>query len=176
LSGPESNGGSSVARVQGGESVLEVIGNGNRLFEDQAECASRVQAIHDRWESKTGYEVEIAEDIRRGHNAHQQIDAEDFKGYYTEGAAFLFSNIANHKSIWNTHFGPMMTFGDSASPDLRVFDEEVIHTLQERAMNSADLGLPCVLPGANGERHASPESYSFPDSAINFRYTSRAWS
>jgi hypothetical protein len=49
-----------------------------------------VQEILDRWEGKTGYEVEIAEDIRRRHNAHQQIDAEDFKGYYAEWAAFPF--------------------------------------------------------------------------------------
>lgn len=93
-----------------------------------------VQEILDRWESKAEpyFELQIAEDLRKAQDAHAEMSDEDSKGYYAEWAAFLFSDIQNRKSMWNTHFGPMMTFGDNASPDLRVLDEEVIVHWEQR--------------------------------------------
>jgi hypothetical protein len=95
-----------------------------------------VQEILDTWEGKAGYfELEIAEDLRRASDARPEMSDEDFKGYYAEWAAFLFSGRQNQKSIWNTHFNPMMTLGDSSSPDLKVLDEEIIMRW-ERQSNS----------------------------------------
>jgi hypothetical protein len=93
-----------------------------------------VQEILDRWEGKAGYfEVAIADDLRTTMDAHPDITPEDFKGYYAEWAAFLFSGRSDHKSIWNTYFGPMMTFRGSASPDLKVLDEEIISYWEQRS-------------------------------------------
>jgi hypothetical protein len=86
-----------------------------------------VQEVLDRWEGKGGYfELEIAEDLRKARDNHPDIDDSDFKGYYAEWAAFLFANIRGKKSIWNTRFGPMMTYGDIISPDLKLLDEEIV--------------------------------------------------
>jgi len=92
-----------------------------------------VQEVLDRCESKAAYfEVQIAEDLRRSADTHPEMSGEDFKGYYAEWAAFMFSGSTNRKSIWNTYFGPMMTMGDTASPDLKALDEEIITRWEER--------------------------------------------
>jgi hypothetical protein len=94
-----------------------------------------VEEILDLWETRTEpfFEVEVAEALRSAQNSHPEMSDEDFKGYYAEWSAFFFSGMTSGKSLWNTYFGPMVTIGEKASPDLRVLDEEVVLRWERRA-------------------------------------------
>ena len=83
-----------------------------------------VQEILDGLEGKTGYfECEVAEDLRRGQDAHQDMNPEDFKSYYAEWAAFLFSDIATRyrsTRLWRRNSGRSIGClpGETEKPNL----------------------------------------------------------
>ncbi len=78
-------------------------------------------------------ELEISGALQNEANKHPELGPEELKGYHSEWAAFQFLERPDDGSIWHTHFGPMMTMGDTASPDIRMLDAEAISYWETRA-------------------------------------------
>lgn len=94
-----------------------------------------VQEIRDSFDvqAQPYNEVEVSDALRSAKRNHPEMSPEDFKGFYSEWAAFLF---LERNKTWGTYFGPMMTYGDTASPDLRELDAEIISHWEKRSASA----------------------------------------
>lgn len=103
-----------------------------------------VQAVLDSYENKAEphNEVQISDALRQAARAHENMPPEDFKGYHSEWAAFLFIE-RRKESLWGTFFAPMMTATRNdgkkfVSPNIEDLDAEVVIRWEERARTVKD--------------------------------------
>jgi len=96
-----------------------------------------VQKVIEEWDAvpKPHFELEISESLKKVKDINELSDS-DYKGFYAEWSAFFFQDLSKRKSDWNTHFGPMISFGDQHSPDVRMLDAEIITHWEQRAKSS----------------------------------------
>ena len=104
-----------------------------------------VQGVLDGYENKgkPHNEVQISDALRQAARAHEDMPPEDFKGYHSEWAAFLFMERPRKDSLWGTFFAPMMTATRDdgrklLSPDIADLNAEVVTRWEERALSVKD--------------------------------------
>lgn len=97
-----------------------------------------VKQVVDVWDKvpKTHFESEISSALKKVADTKGKLSDEDFKGYYAEWSAFLFYDLKNRESIWNTHFGPAMILEGEISPDIRLLDSEIFAYWEARAKSA----------------------------------------
>jgi hypothetical protein len=99
-----------------------------------------VDTLLSRYESQvqSHNEVQISDALGVAARSHEDMSPEEFKGYFSEWAAFLFFDRPQMDSVWGTFFAPMMTAtrDDGAkllSPDIADLDGEVVNHWETRA-------------------------------------------
>lgn len=129
-------------------------------------------------------EVQISEALRAVARSHEDMPAEDFKGYFSEWAAFLFSGRLQMDSVWGTFFAPMMTAtgNDGAkilSPDIADLDVEVVNHWETSDFGDSWRGTtgPCYSSSVSASSAASAgsclaESLADPPRMITSRHHS----
>jgi hypothetical protein len=97
-----------------------------------------VKQVLDEWDKvpKNHFELEIGEALKKVADTKGKLSDEDLKGYYAEWSAFFFHDLKNRESIWGTHFGPAMSFGDNHSPDITMLDAEIVGYWETRAKSA----------------------------------------
>jgi len=88
-------------------------------------------------------EVQISDALRQAARSHEDMPPEDFKGYHSEWAAFLFMEQPRKDGLWGTFFAPMVTATRNdgkklLSPDIEDLDAEVVTRWEERARSVKD--------------------------------------
>jgi hypothetical protein len=100
------------------------------------------QNVLSKFENQTEpyQEVEVAEALGAARKPQGDLSVEDWKGFLTEWAAFMFDGKHNGESVWGTHFCPMMSakMNDGSnfySPDIKKLDADSITHWETRAKN-----------------------------------------